>query len=112
MPVRRCGRTRRMLRRGGALTLIALLLPVLVLLAGFAVNFAYMDLIRTETFVAADAATRAGGRTFALTGDLDMVKLRAREAARRNPVAGRPLTLADADFVLGRSVRRGNPAGR
>jgi len=93
------------MRAGAAATLMAALLPVVILLAGFAVNFAYMQLVRTETFVATDSATRAAGRTYALTGDLGKAKANARTAAEKNSGVSAKLSLSDADFLMGTSVR-------
>ena len=92
-------------RRGGMLVLLAILLPVAIILAAFAINIAWMELGRTELFIASDAAARAGGRQFVLTNDQNAAKVTARDAASRNPVAGQPLHLNDSDFVFGQSTR-------
>jgi hypothetical protein len=55
-------------RRGAIVPLVCLLLPVLIVLAAFSINFAHMELVRTQAQVAADASVRAAGRTFTLTG--------------------------------------------
>jgi Flp pilus assembly protein TadG len=49
--------------------LVALLLPVLLVISFMAINIAFMHLSRTELRIATDAASRAGGRILALTGD-------------------------------------------
>ena len=99
-------RTRRLGGRvGAAAPLLAVLLPIIAIFAGFAINFAYMQLIRTESFVAADAATRAAARTYALTGDLAKAKSQAQIAATNNSGVTSKLTLQDKDFILGTSVR-------
>jgi Ca-activated chloride channel family protein len=92
-------------RRGSVLMLMLFMLPVVITLAAFAINFAYMELCRTELYVSVDAAARAGGREFALTGNAESAKTVARDAAGRNEVAGTPLQLADDDFVFGESTR-------
>ncbi len=56
-------------RRGAILMLVALLLPVLLVISFMAINIAFMHLSRTELRIATDAASRAGGRILALTGD-------------------------------------------
>ena len=94
-------------RRGATIVLMALVLPVVVVLAAFAINLSYMEMNRTELYIAVDAAARAGGRDFALSGDEDSAKAAARDAASRNLVAGVPLQLADSDFVFGESQRSG-----
>lgn len=92
-------------RRGAITTLVAIMLPMLVILAAFAINFAYMQLTRTQAMIAADAAARAGGRTFALTGSLASAKLNSQAAANQNPIAGKPLVLQNSDFITGVSTR-------
>jgi len=86
-------------------TLVAILLPVVVILMAFVINFAWMNLTKTQTFIATDAAARAAGRTFALTGDVNAAKIKANEIAKFNLVAGNPITLQDSDFQLGTSNR-------
>ena len=98
-------RTHRPPRRGAILPLVALLLPVLLILASFAVNLAYMELTRTELRIASDAATRASGFTLMATADKAAARAAARDGATRNRVAGRPVQLADSDIVFGVSRR-------
>jgi len=43
-------------RRGGMLVLIAVTLPLVIIMASFAVNVAWMQLVRTELRTATDAA--------------------------------------------------------
>lgn len=92
-------------RNGAMVVLMAILLPVLILMSAFAINLAYMELTRTQAFTAADAATRAAGRTYSLTGDLSKAKARAEEAASRNLIAGKAAKIAASDFILGTSTR-------
>lgn len=92
-------------RRGGILVFVAILLPVLLILIAFSINLSWMNLCRTRTMIAADAATRAAGRTFALTGDPKETITKAREIAKLNTVAGKGIELADSDFIFGQSQR-------
>ncbi len=92
-------------RRGAILPLVALLLPVMLILASFAINLAYMELTRTELRIASDAATRACGYALMSTGDDAAARAAARQGAARNPVAGRATQLADSDIVFGISSR-------
>ena len=87
--------------------LVAVLLPVVLILIAMVINVAYIELSRTELRIATDSAVRAGGRELALTGDIDLAKAAARDAASRNHVAGQPLLLADEDFQAGVSTRSG-----
>lgn len=103
-PKRRCIRG----RRGAVLVLVVILLPVVLLLSAFAINVAYMELNKTEMYVAADAAARAGGREFATTRNQGAAIVKAKEFANLNEVAGKPLQLANSDLVFGTSVRIGS----
>jgi len=92
-------------RRGAVVPLVAIMLPVIVVLASFAVNLSYIELTRTELRISADAATRAAGRTLINTNDVGLARAAARQAATRNQVAGAALQLADADIEFGLSQR-------
>jgi Ca-activated chloride channel family protein len=92
-------------RQGGMLVFVAVLLPAILILMAFAINIGWMDLVRTRTIIAADASTRAAGRMFAITGDLNQAKTKSREIAKLNTIAGKEISISDGDFVLGRSSR-------
>lgn len=94
-------------RRGAIMPLIALLLPVLLILASFVVNLAYMELTRTELRIASDAATRAAGHALATTGQQVEARFAAREATARNLVAGQQTVLKSQDIVFGVARRSG-----
>jgi Flp pilus assembly protein TadG len=85
-------------RRGAIAVLVAILLPVLLMVAAFAINLSYMRLVRAELRVAADAAARAGSRSLSLTQSTAGALSAAQEAASRNLVGGAPLVL-EADKV-------------
>ncbi len=87
--------------KGAITVLVALLLPVLIMVMAFAINVAWMELARTELQVATDAAVRAGGRTYAMTGSMTDAIAAARDAGSRNSVAGVPLRLKNSDLVFG-----------
>lgn len=87
------------------LPLVAILLPMMLILASFAVNLAYMELTRTELRIASDAATRAAGFELSRTQDQTQARTLARDAASRNKVAGKATQLADTDIVFGVSQR-------
>ncbi len=94
-------------RQGAVLVLLAVILPVLILLCGIAINLSQAQLARTQLKVAADAAARAGGRNWTLTNDFDESRAAARLAASLNPVQGQPVQLSDADIEFGVSTRQG-----
>ncbi len=86
------------------LVLIAITLPLIVMMAAFAVDVAWMQLVRTELRTATDAASRAGAKTLSLQQNVPDARNAAKEAARRNTVAGRPLSLRNnqVEFGIGR----------
>jgi Flp pilus assembly protein TadG len=95
-------------RRGAMLPLIAVLLPVILLLLGFAVDLAYMQTTRMELQAAADAAARAGATRLSQTDNIADARDFAIEIARQNKVAGVPLRLRNRDVDIGRSTRNAN----
>lgn len=102
-------------RRGAVIPLFAFLLPVLLILAAFALNVAYMQLTRTELRVATDASVRAAGRAFSEFQSVDQAKTHAQSAASMNRVAGAPLQLSstdDTDIAFGIAARVNNGTGR
>ena len=94
-------------RRGAIAVLIVVCLPVLLFFAAFAVDVAWMQLVRSELRVATDAAARAGGRTLSLSQDVGAARAAAIEAASRNEVGNRLLELRETDVVFGRSEQNG-----
>ena len=103
-------------RRGAVIALFAILLPVVLLLCGVAINIAYMQLTHTEMQVAVDAAARAGGRGFSEFQDVDQAKQLAFDTAPLNNVAGEPLQIDQSDdggeIEFGLSERGENGFGR
>ena len=103
-------------RRGAVIALFAILLPVVLLLCGVAINIAYMQLTHTEMQVAVDAAARAGGRGFSEFQDVDQAKQLAFDTAPLNEVAGAPLQIDLSDgggeIEFGLSQRGSNGFGR
>lgn len=103
-------------RRGAVLGLMAILLPVLAILAAFCVNLAQIQLTRTELMVATDAAARAGGRTFSELQTVEAAKTAAVNVAAMNMVDGEPLQLRPDDgsneIEFGTTVQPGGVNGR
>src|SRR3954462_14226999 len=90
-------------RRGAMLVLIALCLPVCLIIAAFAINVAWMQLVRTELRTSTDAAARAGAKQLSLSQSTGVALAQAKDLAKRNPVAGQPLLLANSDVEFGSS---------
>lgn len=85
--------------------LLAILLPVILMMVAFLLNLSYIELAQTELQIAADAASRAGGRTLANTGDMSLATAKAKELAELNTVAGEPLTLSNSNIEFGQATR-------
>jgi len=88
-------------RRGAMLVLIALMLPLVLMMVAFAVDVAWMQLVRTELRTATDSASRAGAKQLSLQQSQAAARIAAKDAARRNLVAGTPLEVRDQEIVFG-----------
>ena len=98
-------RNRRRARQGAIIALIAVMLPVLFILAAFAINLAHIQTVNTETQVAADAAVSAATRAYVLTGSKADALAAAQLAAARNPIGGVVMPLHARDLEFGLSLR-------
>jgi Ca-activated chloride channel family protein len=92
-------------RRAAMLVLIAVCLPLCIIMAAFAVDVAWMQLVRTELRTATDAAARAAAKELSLSQSIDIARAKGKEAAQRNLVAGDPLLLADEDIQFGKGAQ-------
>jgi hypothetical protein len=91
-------------RRGAVLPLIAIMLPVLLVLSGIAINIAYMQLTATELQISTDVAAKAAGGTYTRTLDKSLALNAAIAAGKLNRVAGVDQEFSDSDLVVGSSV--------
>lgn len=108
--------SRRRQRDGAILPLFAVLLPVLLVFSGFAINMAYMQLITTELKIATDAAAHAGGRAMSIHQTTDAAITQAEITIQANTVGGRILSTdsgddASVEIIFGRSIRANNGYG-
>lgn len=108
--------TRRTVRRGAIAPLMAFLIPVVLLLCGVCVNFAYMQLCRTELRVATDSAARAAGRALSEFQNIDVAIDYAVTTGRMNNIGQNPLEIdpaeAEGEILLGMARRLDNGYGR
>ena len=94
-------------RLGAIVVLFAILLPLLITIMGFTVDYAYMQRSRNEIRVVSDLAAKAAADTLARTnGDEQAALAAARTIAANNTVAGKNITLEDQDVVFGRTARQ------
>ncbi len=95
-------------RHGAAHVLIAAMLFTFILVAAMSVDFAYMQLIRTELRTATDAAAKAGAEALARTQDGNSAKAAAVQYAALNKVGGRNFAITTNDVTLGRVSDQSN----
>ncbi|QEG20857.1 vWA domain-containing protein [Mariniblastus fucicola] len=115
-------RTKLRNRKGAVLPLFALMLPVILILCGFAINMAYMQLVATEMKVSTDVSSHAAGRALSeaqreiVTNVSPSVRREQivqatydaiETASKWNDVGGKQLSirLDDRDVHFGYSVR-------
>jgi|GEM_PF-6198676 len=95
-------------RKAVSATMVAFLLPILIVILGFGVDFAYMQLIQAELQSATDLAAKAASAVLSDTGDIAAARAAGRQVASANPVGGISLRLEDEDFVFGNTTRPGS----
>lgn len=92
-------------RQGATAATLALLLPVVLAVAAYAVNVVYIELARTELQITIDVSTRAAGRVLAVTGSQEQATAAADRLMAVNPFANKQMTLKGSDLVFGVSTR-------
>ncbi|MGD0900897.1 MAG: VWA domain-containing protein, partial [Thermoguttaceae bacterium] len=107
-PAKKNTRRSRRARRGAIVALIAVSLPVLVLLAAFAVNVAYMELTRTQLRIACDSAAKAALVNVGATNSQTSACTFANSVAGNNPVAGQAVSFSSSNISFGNSVKNGS----
>ena len=91
-------------RRGVIMIMAVLLLPVIIVLVGFAVDLGYMQLTRTELRAASDIAAKAAALELSDSQDFDLARSAAISAAAQNHAGGIPVTLEAGDIEFGRAL--------
>ena len=108
----RSSRMARANRLGGVSVLLAVVLPMLAILAAFAINSAHMQMVRTELIIASDASARSAGRTFSEEQTVEDAMSAAQATAALNNVNGAPLQLSTSqnslDIEFGASTQNEN----
>ncbi|MCA9135764.1 MAG: VWA domain-containing protein, partial [Planctomycetales bacterium] len=103
-------------RRGSVMAITAVVLPILAILAAFAINAAHMQLTRTELIVATDAAARSAGRAFSEIQTVDAAVDAAIATAALNTVNGEPLRIrggdGDNEIEFGKTQQTGGDGSR
>lgn len=86
------------------LPLMAVLMVILLAMAAFSVDLAYIELVKTELRSATDSAARAAASALVQGQSPAEAQTVGMDTAALNLVAGKPLRLAASDVVLGQSV--------
>lgn len=92
-------------RSGTTAVAMALMLPVVLAVASYTINVAYMELARTELQITIDVSTRAAGRVLAVTGNQQLAMEAAETFMKENPFANEKMTLSATDIAFGVSTR-------
>ena len=96
-PLRQQSKRANSQRKGGIIVLLAILLPVIFIMAAFVINISYLQLARTELLIATDASARAAGRAWSHYQNIDDAKTAAQVTAALNTVGGTPVVLSFND---------------
>lgn len=91
-------------RQGSLILLAASVFFTLTVLAGLAINIAYMEMIRTEQRVATDAAAKAALVALGQSQSRDEAIAAALRIGNMHKIAGRQLKLKEEDIVIGSST--------
>lgn len=89
-------------RNGTALVLITVMLFVFAMMTAITIDFAVIQLTRTEMRAATDAAAKAGAEALARTENVAEARTAAIEYASLNTVANNPLQIRESDIEIGR----------
>ncbi len=93
--------------------LFALLLPVIFVMAGLAINVSHVRLLKTEMKIATDSAAHAAGRAMSIHQTTAAAVNYAKSVAAMNSVGGCQLDIVDDNQVgFGMSTRQANGYGR
>lgn len=97
----RMQKSRNRARKGSIIVLVSVLIVVLIAMAAFTVDVAYMQMVRTELRASTDAAARAGAEALCRTQQKGQAISAAMDTAARNRVGGRAHQLATTDILVG-----------
>jgi len=93
-------------RNGTIIVLLLLVLPVLILVVGFAVDAAHMFRTKTEMKAVADLVAKATADALLETQDVNQAISVGQQVAYQNRIHGKPVSLTASNFEFGRSIRQ------
>ncbi len=95
-------------KKGAAHVLITGMLFAFLIVAAMSVDYAYMQLVRTELRTATDAAAKAGTEALVRFQDGNQAKAAAVAYAAKNKVGGQPFAISTSDVKLGKVTGQTN----
>ena len=93
-------------KRGAVLPLVAIFIVILITMAAFSVDLAFIELVKTELKAATDAAAKAGTSALVQGMSDSDAQNAAISFAAKNQVNGKPLSISATDITLGQSVQQ------
>jgi Mg-chelatase subunit ChlD len=94
-------------RRGAIVALVGVSLPMLVLLAAYAVDVAYMEVVRAQLRISTDSAAKAALISYG-SGQTQAAAITfAQTVANNNLVAGGTASYSSSNLLFGNSVKNG-----
>ncbi len=84
---------------------VMILIPVLFIMAGMAINLAYTQVVHAKVQIVADASARAAGRVYAETGDEALALAAAQQLSTLNPIQSVVIPIEAGDLEFGLSQR-------
>ena len=88
------------------MTAVMIMIPVLFILAGMAINLSYTQVVHTKIQTVADASARAAGRVYAETGDETQALAAAQQLSALNPIQSVVIPIEAGDLEFGLSQRK------
>jgi Ca-activated chloride channel family protein len=107
-PIRRKSGLVRQSRRGTITVLVAVSIVMLLIITAFALNVAYMQLVRQQLRVACDSAAKAALINYGSTQQQGTARTFARTVSANNLVAGQTVTFSDANIEFGNAAKNGS----
>lgn len=93
-------------RTGAMMPVVAMTLPIVILLIGYSMNIAYMELARTQLRLTCDSAAKAALVNFGATQSQTTAVSFARSVSANNKVGGQVVSIPTGNFKFGNSVKQ------
>lgn len=84
---------------------VAFMLPMIMIVIGYSVNIAYMELARTELRLTSDSAAKSALVNFGANQNQSTAITFAKSIAANNQVCGNTLTIPNGNFLFGNATK-------